>query len=197
MEKKFFNTKVMGVLVIILLVALIALGLYIKFNLDDKSTKVGFEDIGELATQESICTEVEVTDDPRELFGFDIPFTTSKLIYSYDIIVKAGIDFEKIEYDVNEKKKEIEVKLPKFKILSKELDLDSFEVYHEDESIFNNITLEKNNETFKKLEKKAVKSAKDNGILEKAEENAKIILKGYFAQAYDLDEYKINFKVKD
>ena len=52
---------------------------------------LGFEDIGELATQEANCTEVNVTEDVRKLFGIDIPFTQSKYIYSYKCDRKGGI----------------------------------------------------------------------------------------------------------
>ena len=43
----------------------------------DKLTRLGFEDIGELATQAAYCTEVNVTEGARELFGLTIPFTQS------------------------------------------------------------------------------------------------------------------------
>ena len=46
------------------------------------------------------CTEVNVTEDVRKLFGIDIPFTQSKYIYSYNVIVKAGYDFGEIRYEV-------------------------------------------------------------------------------------------------
>ena len=59
----------------------------------------------------------------KELFGADIPFTNSKYIYSYGITIKAGFDFNEIEW--NEKGNTIEVKLPEVKILSSEIDQDS------------------------------------------------------------------------
>ena len=38
------------------------------------------------------------TKATRNLFGMEIPFTESKYIYSYDVEVKAGIDFADIEW---------------------------------------------------------------------------------------------------
>ena len=67
------------------------------FTTESKSTKFGFKDIGELATQSAYVTEVNVTEDARELFGLEIPFTQSKTIFSYDVVVKAGIDFSESE----------------------------------------------------------------------------------------------------
>ena len=114
---------------------------------ESKTTKIGFEDIGELATQSAYCTEVNVTEAAREFFGVEIPFTESKYIYSYDIVIKAGFNFEEIEWKLNDHR--IEVKLPETKILSSEIDLDSFKLYHEDESIFRQITMNENNEALK------------------------------------------------
>ena len=122
------------------------------------------------------------------------PFTQSKYIYSYDIVIKAGYDFNEIEW--KEKNKTIEVKLPEAKVLSNELDMDSFKVYHEEESIFSKITLEENNDAVKKMKLNAQENAIANGLLENARSNAETMLTGFFADEYDLDEYKIVFKDK-
>ena len=176
---------------IIAVVCAIGFGVKNYIVSDSKTTKIGFEDIGELATQTAYCTEVNVTDASRELFGMKIPFTQSKYIYSYDIEIKAGFDFTEIEWDVNGST--IEVRLPEAKILSSEVDQDSLEVYHEDESIFRQISLEENNEAVAKLRETAVNDAIENGLLENARENAESILTSFFAEVYDMDEYKIVF----
>ena len=188
--------KIQKILIIIAIIALAvgagAIGMKRYITHESQTTKLGFEDIGELATQEANCTEVNVTEDVRKLFGIDIPFTQSKYIYSYNVIVKAGYDFGEIRYEV--KKDSIKVKLPEVRILSSQVDEDSFRVYHEKESIFNQIRLEENNAAFAKLKEQAEKDAVANGLYENARSNAKTILKGYFAQAYDLDDYKITFE---
>ena len=69
----------------------------------------------------------------------------------------------------------IEVRLPEAKILSSEVDQDSLEVYHEDESIFRQISLEENNEAVAKLRETAVNDAIENGLLENTRENAESI----------------------
>ena len=164
------------------------------FLTESRTTKLGFEDIGELATQTAYCTEVNVTEAARELFGMTIPFTQSKYIYSYDIQIKAGLDFEEIEWEVNGST--IEVRLPETKILSSEIDLDSFKVYLEDESIYREITLEENNEALKSMKQSAEDDAVANGLLENARSNAETILTGFFGNVYDMDEYEIVFKDK-
>ena len=80
--------------------------------------------------------------------------------------------------------------------MSNEIDLDSFKVYHEEESIFSPITLDESNEALENLKKTAQDDAIANGLLENARSNAETMLTGFFADEYDLDEYKIVFKDK-
>lgn len=122
-----------------------------------------------------------------------IPFTESKYIYSYDISIKAGFDFGEIEWSVDSSNKTIVVKLPEAKILSSEIDQSSFKVYHEEESIFRQISLEENNEALLELKKTAEDNAIENGLLDNARNNAEVILSGFFANVYDLEEYEINY----
>ena len=188
---RILTNKLVIALIIIAVLGGISLGVKQVAFTDNKTTKLGFEDIGELATQEARCTEVNVTDQSKKLFGIKIPFTQSKYIYSYDVVVKAGIDFNKITWSV--KNKTITVKMPESKILSCELDMDSFKVYHEEESIFTKITLKDNNKSFEKLKATAKKDANANGLLSNAEKNAKTIINSSFWKEYNKDEYKIKY----
>ena len=163
---------------------------------ENQTTRLGFEDMGELATQTAYCTQVSVTEASRELFGVTIPFTQSKYIYSYDVIIKAGFDFQEITYTVDQEAKTITVQLPQAKILSSEVDMDSFQVYHEAESIFRPITLEENNRAIADLQRTAEENAVANGLLEEARANGEAILTGFFHQAYDPAEYVITYVEK-
>lgn len=181
----------LGILILILLALVVMLGIRDVFSTDGKTTKLGFEDIGELATQSAYCTEVQVTDPSRELFGINIPFTQSKYIYSYDIVIKAGLDFTGITW--SEQGDTIRITLPEIKILSSEIDLDSLKVYHEDESIFQKITLEDNNAALASLKTRAEEDAIANGLLDEARDNAEQILTAFFANEYDLTKYQLKF----
>ena len=113
---RILTNKVVIALIVIAAIGGISFGVKEVAFTDSKTTKLGFEDIGELATQEAHCTEVNVTDRAKKLFGVKVPFTQSKYIYSYDVVVKAGIDFNKIKWSVNDKT--ITVEMPEAKILS-------------------------------------------------------------------------------
>lgn len=161
---------------------------------DGQTTKLRFENIGELATQSAYTTEVEVTDDDKKIFGISVPFTEAKQIYSYNVNVKAGYDFTKITYDVNDEKKEITITLPEVQTLSTELDTNSFKIYHEQTSAFTHIDLETQNKAISQMCERAEQSAIENGLYENAQKNAELVLKGFFSSAYDLDEYTLTFK---
>lgn len=163
---------------------------------DHKTTKIGFEDIGELATQVAYCTEVNVTEASRDLWGITIPFTQSKYIYSYDVEIRAGFDFGGIEWELDEEASTIKVKLPEVRVLSCDINTDSFKLYHESESIFRQITMEENNEALANLKQAAREDAVANGLLENARSNAETILRGFFGQVYDLEKYELEFTDK-
>lgn len=192
--KYWLSLKAVKIILIIIVIALLILGVGKFFSTKSKTTKIGFEDIGELATQSARTTEISTIEGSRNLFGVEIPFTQSKYIFSYDVEIKAGFDFTQIEWVLNDHT--IEVKLPEAKILSSELDHDSFEVYLEDESIFREITLDEKNEADKELMKTAEEDAVANGLLDNARANAETILTGFFAGVYDMDEYEIIFTDK-
>ena len=139
---------------------------------------LGFKDIGELATQAVYYTNVQITSDYRKLFNtnINIPLTKNKYIYSYDGLIKAGLDFEKIEYEINHEAKTITIKLPEPIIISNELDQNSFEIYDETENIFNPLQITTLNEGQKAAKEEAEQKAKKNGLYENALSNAKVLI---------------------
>ena len=192
--KLYLSQKLIKIILVIIVIAALLLGVTRYFSTRGTTTSIGFENIGELATQSAYCKEVNVLEGSRDLFGFTIPFTQSKYIYSYGVEVKAGFNFEEIEWELNDHT--IEVRLPEDEILSTELDTDSFEVYHEKESAFRKITLEEINEGLDPLQERARQDVIDSGLLENARSNAETILTGFFGNVYDMDEYEIVFKDK-
>ena len=66
------KTIVLLVLVIILAITVAGLGFKVTHTTESKTTKLGFEDIGEFATQSAYCTEVSSTANARKLFGHNL-----------------------------------------------------------------------------------------------------------------------------
>ena len=179
-------------LVVVLAITVVGLGFKVSHMTESKTTKLGFEDIGEFATQSAYCTEVSATANARKLFGHNLPFTQSNIVFSYDVVIKAGYDFSAITWDVHDTT--ITVKLPEVKVLSCEVKEDSFKKYVEDESIFTPFTLDDNNNAMKALKGTAQTDAIANGLYENARSNAETMLTTFFSSAYDMDQYTIEFQ---
>ena len=158
--------------------------------------KESLADIGEFATQEYYFTEVETYDSSKKIKDFDIPFTKSRFVYSYDGLIKAGIDFTGVEVDKNDLTKVITVTLPKSKVLSSEIDEGSFQVYDEDQSIFNQISISNFNDANADLKARAEEKAIKRGLLDKADENAKVLIKN-FLSSFDIDDYTVTVVVAE
>ena len=157
-----------------------------------KTTKFGLEDVGELVTQTAYLTVVTDNEEHREFFKlFNIPFTESRQIFSYDLEVDASVDFAKIEYAINDEKSEIVVKVPHAKIYKATLKTESFREYLDSESLFSRIDLQEQNEALKTMEEQAVKDAEANGILDAADNNAKKLIEGLIKSESKYKEYKI------
>ena len=171
-----------------------------RVEISGETIRSGLADIGELATEEYYFTQVETYDSTKsaQLFHitFDIPLTRTKFIYSYDGIIKAGVDFTKIEVEKDELKRLITVTLPKSHILSSEVDFDSFELYDEQQSIFNPISVKDVNDTNQAMLRSVEKDALAKGLLERADKNAETLIKNFLRGGSDMWEYAVRIEHK-
>ena len=162
-----------------------------------KTTKLGLENVGELVTQTAYLTVVEDNEEHWELFNlFEIPFTESRQIFSYDIEVDASVDFAQISLEIKDNKKEkgeIIVKLPHAKIYKSTLKTDSLKVYLDSESLFSRIDLTEHNEAIKEMEEQGIKDAEANGILDAADSNAKTIIERFIKSDKKYENYTITY----
>ena len=147
-----------------------------EVSLDVINTSI--QSIGELATLEYLYTDAGKFSDPKDFFGKDIPLaiTTKTFIAKWDGSIKAGIDVEKIFVEIEKEKKEIIVHIPKAEILPHEIDDESIETLDEKDGLFNPIKIDDIRQ-FDSTSKIAMEErAIENGILDKAQENAQVII---------------------
>lgn len=85
------------------------------------------QEIGELATYEYMYTDAGKFENPKKIFGKNIPFTTKSFIAKWNGVIKAGVDINEIKAEVDKNNKKIIVHMPKAEILSHEIDEDSVE----------------------------------------------------------------------
>lgn len=153
-------------------------------------------DIGELATIEYLYTDAGKFEDPKKVFGVNIPFTTKSFIAKWDGIIKAGVSIDEIIVEINDANKEIIIHMPNAKILSHEIDNGSIETLDENDGLFNPVKVEDVRE-FDAVSKESMEQrAVENGILDKAFENAKEIIEKLVNNDVVQEQgYTIKFKV--
>lgn len=190
-------------IIIILIMFLIIAGLVLFITISNrpvteyttKTLEFGLRDIGELATQAGYYTNVNIIENAnRTIAGVPIPLTSSKAIMTYTGTIKAGIDFDQIIIDINDETKIVSLTMPNPRILSNEIDLNSFEKYDESNSIFNPINVENYNQSLIEMKSKAETQAISNGIFEAAKSNAESLIGTMFKNVSGSEEYKLVFK---
>lgn len=144
----------------------------------------------ELTTLKYHYTNMGQFENQNTFYGYKIPFTSKKFIVSYDGVINAGIDLEKMKISLSNKS--IEIKIPPAKILSHEIYEDSLKVFDERESIFNRIDIEDYNNFAKDQKKDIEYKVIEKGLLSQADEEAKRAIEEILLADTVLSEYKIN-----
>ena len=89
------------------------------------------------------------------------------------------------------------MKLPEIRILSVEIQEDSFKLYNDGSNLFTSLKMEDVNESLAELKKAARETAIRNGILVNARENAETLIRSFLAQMADLNIYSIRFEAEE
>ena len=160
-------------------------------------TEMGLRNIGEMATQAGYFTSVQTIEKSRDVFGIEVPGTRSSYVYSYDGDIKAGLDFSDVEIQVNELTRVITVRLPEIRILSVEIQEDSFVLYNDGSNLFTALKLEDVNRSNAEMIRVTKETAIKNGILESARDNAEVLIRGFLSTAYDMNVYTIEYHYTD
>ena len=164
-------------------------------EISGETIRSGMTDIGELATEEYWFTQVQTYDSSKsaQIFdlSFDLPLTRNKFVYSYDGVIKAGVDFAAASVEVDNALRRVTVTLPKARILSSEIDYDSFELYDEQKSIFNPLSVRDVNKTNNEMLQSAEKDAIAKGVLTRADENAETLVVNFLRGAFEVRSYAI------
>lgn len=192
---KKFNKK-------IILLFVVVIGLLSTFFAGKKSMKNEMEpeitstlifnkliNVRELTTLKYYYTNMGQFENQNTFYGYKVPFTSKKFIVSYDGVIHAGVDLEKM--DVKLKGKSIEIKIPPAKILSHEIYEDSLKVFDERESIFNRIDIEDYNNFSKDQKKEVEAKAIKRGLLKEADQEAKKAIEETLLGDTILSDYKI------
>ena len=161
-------------------------------SVSTETIRDGLANIGTLITQEYYFTQVEKFTKEKKIFKYIS--SSSEMLYSYDGSVMAGIDFEKIEIAKDDAAKTLTITLPKSEIQTVTIDKDTFQLYSEKDSLWNPLKLEDYNMSLTDFEETARQKALDNGILERSDEQAKVLVSNFISNFPAAAEYEIIFE---
>ena len=147
----------------------------------------GLRAMGFLETQEYFFTDVihhssNLTFKLKNLFDWDIPFTETSYMVTYDGSVTAGVDFSRITVERDENRKIIWVTIPEAEIHHVVIDPESFQLISEKSGLGNPLSVEDVNNSLVELKNKARSRAEESGILKNAEINARLLISSFIIQ---------------
>lgn len=201
-DKKIYINQTFKNIIIIVVIAAVFFLVGKMWPSNEEPTQISsdllsqqIQDISELASVEYNYTNMGKFENQATFYGWKVPFTTKSFIISYDGKIKAGIDMSQVEVKVN--KKNIDVTVPKAKILSHEIDEKSIEVFDETQNIFNQISITDYNQFAIDQKDKMETSVKEKGLIKEAQEKVQKTIQTYIKSIDVKDEYKINISVTE
>ncbi len=147
--------------------------------------------ISQLDTVEMYFNEILDYREALKFNDFEIPFTEKSFIFVVKAKVQAGINLASLSQEaIKIDAKKITLTLNKAIITSKEII--EYRAYAEKDGLFNRVTNEDTLKTLNEFLLRLDVQAKDNGILNKAEDNAKLVLESILDHL-GFDEITITF----
>jgi len=156
------------------------------------STKTN--EISELATAEYLFTNAARFTDTAHIAKIFDWMTKKSFVQKWDGKIKAGVKLDSLQVSINEKT--ITITMPAAEILSYEINYDSVEVLDEKNNVFNPISVDDKVNFDKETKDTMITRATENGLLEKAQENAKSTIANLLtASIENIQDYKIEFVI--
>jgi hypothetical protein len=149
-------------------------------EIDEISTHI--RSLLELPTFEHVYRDVVYLDRERSFLIFKT--MDAKVLFAVDVRIRAGIDLREGFSVSRARKGGITISLPPAKILLADADEESIEQYFLREIGGNLTRLDYYDEINKKKEE-LITDAVDRGILERAEENARLLISGFLTTLID------------
>lgn len=166
-----------------------------KATYDMELLKEQITEISEMATLEyRYSGKATYEGESLKLFGKNVPFTSKSMIVYYEGIIKLGSDLSGIEIEPGEERDQLIVTIPHSKILSHEIDEDTWEVLDVKNGLFNRVTLEDNGEFVKQQKKNREKEVNKSDLPDQADEKMVSQLTGFLTMAYPDIQVEVKFK---
>ena len=153
------------------------------------------ESVRELVTQKYFYTDADRGECHKTwIFGWDMPFSDKSFLIRYDGIIKAGIDLNEVEIDVNEDTRTIIVTLPPSRITDNNVPQETIETIETKDGLFNKVTIDDSNALITERKKVMEQKAIERGLLVDADAEAQAVVKAFFSLVPGIDTYQLEFK---
>lgn len=146
----------------------------------------------ELVSVEYYYTNMGRFENQVDFYGWKVPFTTKSFIISYDGVIKAGVDLDRLDIQVTGNT--ITILLPPSRIIAHVIPEDSIEVFDETHNIFNPIEIS-DYTGFTADQRAAIEArAVENGLLTRATEQARATLSALLGLLPGIEDYTISYR---
>ena len=174
-----------------------ALGL-IQFGgdkIDIKVLKEEVEQVADLASLKCMTTETgEIKNSKQIAKKYNIPFTGKQLTAECTVVTVLGSELKDAEFEVSEDQTEVTITVPKSKIISQQIDEESWTLVNNKSGLFNRTTVEDDDTIRKDVKKAATQRMKDNDYYAQADEVTEKTLVDLFSKAHP--DLKVNVEFK-
>jgi len=151
----------------------------------------------ELTTQKYIYTNAdERSTEETWIFGWTLPFSSNKLLITYDGTIKAGVDLSEASIEVDEGEHLISIVLPPSKILDHNIPQDKISVVEIRDGLFNKVTIDDFNQFVSEQKVVMEEKAIGMGLLEEADKEAQSILKAFLEVLPGMDNYQLDISIR-
>ena len=166
-----------------------------NYTLTISNVKKVLKPASDLVTIKYCYTDADTYENAKKFFGKKIPFTTDRVVFTYDGTVSVGVNLAEVGYEIDNENKTIDITLPKLGIIANEIDTSSFEFPFMSDSIFNATDMSDYVELVDQLKKaKGEEVLNDTEFMNFAKEKTQKVLKSFLTSAEDTKQYKVNFK---
>ncbi len=202
MKKGNAKANVAKILIFIIFLAGVVVGDYLDLDFlsreepkyDLTLIEEQISEVSELATlQYQYKGNAEYDGGAKQALGINIPFTSKSMLVYYEGTVKIGTDLSNIKIDLAEEESKLTITVPHSKILSHEIDMDSWEVLDVKNGLFNSVTPEDNAEFIKTQKNNMEKEINESEMLAGADEKTKSQLTSFVQVTYPDLQVEVKF----
>lgn len=146
----------------------------------------------ELVTKEYIYTNAGRKEASKTwLWGWTLPFSDSSLLVTYDGTIKAGIDLNEVQIDVDEDNRTITVTVPASRITDNIIPQETINILEVKDGLFNRITFDDYNKFISEEKPGMEEKAIERGLLEEADREARAAIKAFLSLVPGMDSYTL------